>query len=955
MKRVVLQCSDVSSFRNVVRRCASTSAYGASRFKNKQRPPHSRKGSEQDVIVAPELREVLSPEACGWLEGKPYKADKKGKRPLTAVFDRQKVNPPSMEKMTFDAMDTVLEDTSDSAFVDADEDLIAVDPLHIPAGTLVEIRRSGAAMRGIVLFSILYKRRWIVHTLATNGEVWTHHEHDVTFQIPEFVPKKLVDQCGLWENAQSDTETAARVDVVKRLRAFEKRFEYDCHQIPELARSTSFYDRVAHPDGKTWSQVTTRQAAEMLLGKTTMLTADDLFAVQVYLFDHGDLFVSEARRFLQTQIFWVRPRQEVEDIRTVHRIITHKSPALDTFLSKARTIVLDSRKRALDSYHEPPSRQPLDDIQWTTEDKAIMRFLVASMQNRRIIQADPYAIPLAHILKKLGLYTIGETETYDVRVAHQLLVELGLVAPWEELNTRQDLKRESPLQVDLAATKSTPILPSPLGPDDFYSHDIAESIRHDFGDTPVYVVDDWDAEELDDGISVERIPSDPEHTWLHIHVADPTVLLPPTHRLARHAMEMSTAYYFVDRTVPMLPRDAQFHKFSLGNVSGQPEPVLTFSLKTNSSGAIVDYKVRPSVVRNVRIIRYDEVDSLIGAPPHPVLYPFGKPLSMTHTIRPFDDATAEDFRLLQTVTHNLTRHRLNNGAIHFAFGQPDVTINPRPLPHELLSTDEPHTFRGFPSMTYAVLQIMGQGARAMISESMMAAGRVASLFFRDRGIPALRRAVGALQVERKNGLENLLATRQENGAIDVFEAMRNRVSAPAASYTTTPGGHSLLGIPEGEGYMKVTSPLRRFGDMLAHWQIKHALLAERDPVLFDEAWLRRMSEDLGSRELEAKRTEGRQQQFWAHSFLLRWIHDPAHEKRAHDPLRSLKARITDGPLQSARYHELLCKVNIPELGLHGRIGRWPVGRPVELGDEVEVEIERIQLGTHPLLDVKVVS
>ncbi|RPD70262.1 hypothetical protein L226DRAFT_574975 [Lentinus tigrinus ALCF2SS1-7] len=139
----------------------------------------------------------------------------------------------------------------------------------------------------------------------------------------------------------------------------------------------------------------------------------------------------------------------------------------------------------------------------------------------------------------------------------------------------------------------------------------------------------------------------------------------------------------------------------------------------------------------------------------------------------------------------------------------------------------------------------------------MAAGRVASLFFWDRGIPAL-------QVERKGGLENLLGTRQENGAIDVFEAMRNRVSASAVSYTTTPGGHSLLGIPEGEGYMMVTSPLRRFGDMIAHWQIKHALLAERDPVLFDEAWLMRMSEDLGSCELEAKRTEGRQQQFWAH-------------------------------------------------------------------------------------------
>ncbi|KAI0705779.1 RNB-domain-containing protein [Cerioporus squamosus] len=955
MKRAVLQCSDVSSgFRNTLRRCASTSSHGASRFKSKNQTSHSRKGG-QELPVAPELRKVLSPEACGWLEGKPYKADKKGKRPLAAVFDGPRVIPPSIEKMTFDAMDTTSEDVSDS-LVGADDDVIAGESRHIPAGTLVEIRRSIKPIRGVVLFSVLYKRRWTVQTLVSNGEIWQHSEHDVTFEIPGFIPKKLADKCGLFEVAQSETEIAARVDILKRLRTFEKRFEYDYLLIPELARSTSFYERVAHPDGKTWTQITTRQAAEMLLGKKSTLTADDLFSVQSYLMDQGDLFVSEARRFLQTQLFWVRPRQEVEDFQTVHRLIVNKSSALDAFVSKARAIVVNSRQRALDSFNEPPSRQPLDGLQWAAEDRTIMRFLVASMQNRRIIQSDPYDIPLAHILKKLELYTDEEIEAYDVRTTHTFLVELGLVAPWEELNTREGIRRTYPLTIDLAPSKSTPILPSPLGPDDFYSRDIAESIRHDFGDLPVYVVDDWNAEELDDGLSIERIPSDPEHTWLHVHIADPTTLLPPTHRLARHAMEMTMAYYFVDRTVPMLPREAGFHKFSLGSTPGQAETALTFSLKTNSSGEIVDYKVRPSIVRNVRIIRYDEVDSLLGESPHKVLYPFGKPPSAPqHILRTFDATTAEDLRHMQKITRSLIKHRLDNGAIMFAFGSPEITIDPRPLPNELLSTDEPHAFRGFPSMTYAVQRTMVEGSRAMIAECMMAAGRVASLFFRDRGIPALRRTVGALQVERKGGLEALMATRTENGSIDVFEAMRNRVSAPPGGYSTTPGGHALLGVREGDGYMKVTSPLRRFGDMIAHWQIKHALLAERNPVLFDEAWLTQVAEDMGSRELEARRTEGRQQQFWAHSFLKRWMRDPAHERRAHDPLRSLTARITDGPLASARSFEAMCKVYVPELALQGRIMRWPQDRPVELGEEVEVEVDRIQMGTHPLLDLKIRS
>ncbi|RDX57447.1 RNB-domain-containing protein [Lentinus brumalis] len=856
--------------------------------------------------------------------------------------------------MSFDAMDPMSEVTSD--FMGADDDALAEESVHIPAGDLVEIRRSAVPMRGVVLYSILYKRKWTIQTLTSHGEIWQHDEHDVTFRIPGFVHKTLAEKCGMFEDARSETEMAARVDILKRLRTFEKRFEYDCHLIPELARSMSFYERVAHPDGKSWSQVTTRQAAEMLLGKKATLTTDDLFAVQSYLIDQGDLFVSEARRFLQTQLFWVRPRQEVEDVRSVHRLILHKSPALDAFISKARNVVQDSRQRAVDSFNEPPSRQPLDGLHWTAEDKAIMRFLVASMQNRRIIQTDPYAIPLAHILKKLGLYTSQEIDAYDVRTTHALLVELGVVAPWEELNTREGIRRTYPLAIDPAPSKSTPIIPSPLGPDDFYSHDIVESIRHDFGDLPVYVVDDWNAEELDDGFSVERIPSDPEHTWLHVHIADPTTLLPPTHKLARHAMEMTTAYYFPDRSVPMLPRDARFHRFSLGNTPGQAETVLTFSLKTNASGEIVDYKVRPSVVRNVRIIRYDEVDSLLGEPPQSAMYPFGKPpSSTTHPHRTYDAATTEDFREMKKIARSLIQYRLNNGALVFAFSSPEMTVDPRPIPSELLSTDEPHAFRGFPSVMYAVRQTFTGGSRAMIAECMMGAGRVASLFFRDRGIPALRRTVGAVRVERKGGLEALMATRTEHGTINAFEAMRNRISAPPGGYSTTPGGHSLLGVREGEGYMKVTSPLRRFGDMLAHWQIKHALLAEGNPVLFDEAWLAQVAEDMGSRELEAKRTEGRQQQFWAHSYILRWLRDPVHKERAHDPLRSLKARVTEGPVPTSRYLESMYKVHIPELGLQGRIMQFPRNRTVELGEEVEVEIDRIQLGTHPLLDLKIRS
>ncbi|KAI0749436.1 RNB-domain-containing protein [Daedaleopsis nitida] len=954
MRRTAHRLADVSS--GLCRASTSRAYSQTAPARGKPRPKYARKSSapQEQLPVAQELQKVLSPEAVGWLEGKRMLFGKKGKTPSApsaSVVSALTPASPSNEKAMFDAMQAYSEDPT---FLDG-EDGAFEESQRIPAGSFIEIRRAEINTNCVVLYSILLGRQWIIHALSSGGEIWAASEHDVTFQIPNFINKKLVEQCGMFADVDHESQSAARVEVLKKLRTFEKRLEYDYHLIPEKVRHISLYDLVAHPDPTKWGMVTTREAAEKLLGPQTAYSDQELFAIQSYLFDTEELYVSTARRFLQKQAFMVRPRQEVEDLRLVSRMVLHEDPAIDQFVSKARKVIMEARQRALDSWTEPPTKAPLDGPQWTEKDRAILRFFTASLQNRRIIQTDPYMVPVAQILKKLDMHAVAE---YDSRLVHTVLMELGIVAPWEDLNIREGIKQESVVKMDIATAPSTPILPDPLGPSDFYSRDIVDSMRHDFGDTPVYVIDDWDAEELDDGVSVEAIPSDPEHVWLHIHVADPTTLLPPTHNLARQAMQVATASYHVHCTVPMLPREVGFHRFSLGSTPGKPDLVLTFSAKVNSAGEIVDYKVRPAVVRNVRLIKYDEVDALLGEKPLVYRYPFGNPnppppLAATSV----NETTVENIRLLKKVTHSLTLQRVRNGAATFAFPRVDMSVRPRPMSQELMGSDEPSAFRGFPEVTYAVSEGTELGSRGMVAESMKTAGRVASLFFRDRGIPAVRRTVGPLHVEKRGDLERLMSIRSELGYIDVFESLRARVSAPPGKYMLTPGAHSLMGIPEGEGYAKVTSPLRRFIDLMAHWQIKHALLAEKgeaaSPILFEEDWLLRAAEEIEGRELEEKRTENRQQQFWAHSYLLRWMQDPAREKREHDPLRSLKGRITDGPYQHPRTHGLLCSLHVPEIALDARISRWPSDLKAGFADEVEVEIQSVLLSTHPLLYLQI--
>ena len=118
-----------------------------------------------------------------------------------------------------------------------------------------------------------------------------------------------------------------------------------------------------------------------------------------------------------------------------------------------------------------------------------------------------------------------------------------------------------------------------LGPDDFYPTDLPESIRHDFGQLPVYTIDDNGAQELEDDNSIEH----PSSFWVHVHVADPTAILPPTYSIARRARDSVYTIYFNHGSRSMLPESLVKDEIGLGNAlgTGQAENVMTFSAKVD--------------------------------------------------------------------------------------------------------------------------------------------------------------------------------------------------------------------------------------------------------------------------------------------------------------------------------------------------------------------------------------
>ncbi|CCM04254.1 uncharacterized protein FIBRA_06421 [Fibroporia radiculosa] len=840
------------------------------------------------------------------------------------------------------------------------QQLDVVGKQRFKPGTMVEIRRSEITAHGVVLFDIPIEGQWVVHTLTSGGEVWAHGEQDVMFAVSEFVPIDLIKRCGVNLVVQSDAETYARVEVLRRLRGLVVAQERKLVELFYPLRQ--IYEHFKHRDPKQWSEITTDRAARFLDPNSQTPSVVTMFAVHSYLFARYRQFVADRMNFLTTRAFWIRPQQDVDDISAVDSMVLDKDPRLESFIQKAKRLIAAAKLRTLKTWRQPMSYEQDLENKFTPDDMRIIRYMQSTLRQQRTIQANAYIVSLATIMKRIGGYDL---DRYDSDGVFRLLVDMGVLSPWqdqvsyewsasESLGWQQKMQTSDDLSARGASPASLPLPPRrPLGPNDFYSHDVVDSLRHDFGDMPVYVIDDVQAHELDDGLSIERIPNEPDNFWLHVHIADPTSVLPPSHFLAQRALDRNQTSYFINRTIPLLPLDS-FGSLSLRENASQR--VMTFSAKTGSDGRILDYRVRPGIVKNVHIVNYSGIDSAMQWDVPPFSYPFGVSKGSQPLPLDLDESMRSDMSLLREIATRVSRNRVKNGAVTML--NPFVTISAKSenFPQVPPCPTAPYLWSGFPQLEYGVndQRASESGARLVVAESMRTASRVASMFFRDRGVPTIRRVVQQPTFLKEEDQERLLTARDESGFLHLFDSLDIGVMFSPAEYRLAIGPHWVLGIPEDEGYVRVTSPLRRFNDLLTHWQIKYALLAPThpSPCMFDNAWLTQFARNLAMKERRDKRIALGHEQYWAHVLVERWMKERHLGWRdGPDPLDSLTAIVLSHSVfnsyrQQYQYHAL-----IPELGLKARLAARVGADTIPVGAKIAVKIQSLALGFTPLITV----
>lgn len=346
-----------------------------------------------------------------------------------------------------------------------------------------------------------------------------------------------------------------------------------------------------------------------------------------------------------------------------------------------------------------------------------------------------------------------------------------------------------------------------------------DQARLDLTALKTYTVDDESTQEIDDGLSIETLPDGRQRLW--VHIADPTRWIMPGDDLELEARRRCTTVYLPTGMIPMFPLELASGPMSL--VQGEDCCALSFGVVLTAEGAIQDYCIAASRVCPTYRLTYEDVDEMLNL-----------------------GIQAEPEMLAIAHWAEIRQHwRTEQGAISIHLPESSikvVTVDNQELIDIQLLDNSP--------------------SRRMVAEMMILAGEVAAHYGQSHNLAIPFRSQPQPDLPSDEELMQLSSPLVRYSAI--------RRCMPRSEMSITPGRHATLGL---QGYSQVTSPIRRYTDLLAHFQIKAHLRGE--PLPFSSEEMTELTQGASTAAYEAVLVERQTKRYWAIEYLRRQGREPA--------------------------------------------------------------------------------
>ncbi len=362
--------------------------------------------------------------------------------------------------------------------------------------------------------------------------------------------------------------------------------------------------------------------------------------------------------------------------------------------------------------------------------------------------------------------------------------------------------------------------------------------RKDLRELRMVTIDGEDAKDLDDAVSIEKLPGGVYR--LGVHIADVSDYVTENSPLDTEALKRGTSVYLVDRVIPMLPK-----KLSNGVCSLNPNVdrlALTVMMDIDKNGRVKQHDIFKSVIKTNERMTYTNVYTLLEG--------------HDDELEKRYDYLLEDFRSMKELALILRNKRMKRGAIDFDFpeakvildenGKPvdikkyEITIANRIIEEFMLVCNETVAER----FHWLGLPFVYRVHEEPDNEKIMTFAEFSSnLGYPLKGINKIHpRALQEI-------LNNVKGTREET----ILSTVMLR-SLAKARYSHQNLGHFGLAA---EFYCHFTSPIRRYPDLIIHRIIKEnlkgALSDEREQEI--EQKLPDIARQCSDREREADEAE----------------------------------------------------------------------------------------------------
>ena len=446
--------------------------------------------------------------------------------------------------------------------------------------------------------------------------------------------------------------------------------------------------------------------------------------------------------------------------------------------------------------------------------------------------------------------------------AFQMLVDLGI---WNEHENLNLLRSQIPIRFAnelLVAAQDCLNAPIP---------DKMQDLRRDLTHLHVYTIDDISTTEIDDGLSIETLADGSKRIW--IHIADPTRWLEPESILDKDARKRGTSVYLPTGVIPMFPMDLATGPMSL--IQSKVCHAMSFAVDLDEMGAISNYEIVASLIKPNYRLTYEDVEEMLQL------------------------GVEDDLERLADFARLRKKWRVSQGAIEIHLPDTSVKVDSNPKAQS--------DAKGGDRLTLELVE--DTFSRQLVAEMMILGGEVAAKFAQTNNIPIPYRYQEQPELPPLDTLMQLPA-----GPVREFAICRCMTKGSLGLYASR---HAGLGL---DAYAQITSPIRRYSDLLAHWQIKAFL--RQEPLPFTAEMLTGILQAIEPAIWDANQVEKQSVRYWSLEYLRR-NKDVVWEALMLDWLRE---------------NEKLALVLIEDLGL-----KLPmkISRQIQVGDNLRIKTSEV--------------